>query len=155
MGYVDIIQTLTLPVTYIHIYRCTYLLITCENISSRHCNILYLYPQVRCSQSLRSGKYAAAVLAEQNNENQNAATAGDAHKRDRRDKRSSRQKFSRELLLPPMDYPDTVEAVFVRGACGRFARFAPFAKYVTNTLLIIYQSSIVILMRTILFADTF
>lgn len=32
--------------------------------------------------------------------------------------------------LPPMDYSEMVAAVFERGANGRFAYWAPYAKYV-------------------------
>ncbi|VVC37501.1 Amino acid transporter, transmembrane domain [Cinara cedri] len=61
---------------------------------------------VRISQAMRSGK---------NNGN------GDDADIDNR-------QGNRKLILPPMDYPETVAAVFRRGAGGRFARWAPFAK---------------------------
>jgi len=43
-------------------------------------------------------------------------------------KQPPKQRHSNELVLPPMDYPDTVAAVFKYRANGRFARFAPFAR---------------------------
>jgi len=47
---------------------------------------------------------------------------------------------SNELVLEPMDYPDTVEAVFKYGSEGRFASWAPLAKYVYK----IYKFEIII-----------
>lgn len=84
--------------------------------------------QVRCSQSLRSGKYAAAVLASQKGNNVDADAAND-------DKGSVKLPAykpynSKELLLPPMDYTETAGAVFEYGARGRFARWAPLARCV-------------------------
>lgn len=81
--------------------------------------------QVRCSQSLRSGKYAAAMLASQKKK------SGDADDDKRSDRLPAYMPYdSKELVLPPMDYPDTVDAVFQFGARGRFSRWAPLAKYV-------------------------
>lgn len=37
---------------------------------------------------------------------------------------------SKELFLKPMDYPETVAAVFKYGARGHFAKWSPIAKYV-------------------------
>jgi hypothetical protein len=53
----------------------------------------------------------------------------------------NKQNNGKELLLPPMDYPDTVEAVFKYGSGGHFASWGPFAKYVyTIYTLYIYPS---------------
>lgn len=81
--------------------------------------------QVKTSQALRSGKYAAAYLAEQrrkNNDGNNEVDGGD---------RPPPEKFrSNELILPPIDYPETVHGVFLRGARGYFAESALTIKYV-------------------------
>lgn len=81
---------------------------------------LFCTSQVRVSQALRSGKYAAAILA-------------DREKNAGEDKKNGElppkyQKYSNELLLAPMDYPDTVAAVFQYGARGTFARWAPLVR---------------------------
>ncbi|XP_060858812.1 proton-coupled amino acid transporter-like protein pathetic [Metopolophium dirhodum] len=83
---------------------------------------------VRISQKLRSGKYAAAILAEQN-KNNDGIEGG--HTGQPIDINSS------ELVLEPMDYPDTVEAVFKYGSGGRFASWAPLAKKLTTVSLIV------------------
>jgi len=70
---------------------------------------------------LRSGKYAATILAEQNKNNDGIESEHGGQPIDIN---------SSELVLEPMDYPDTVEAVFKYGSGGRFASWAPFAKYV-------------------------
>jgi len=49
-------------------------------------------------------------------------------------KQPNKQNNGRELLLPPMDYPDTVEAVFKYGSGGRFTHWGPFAKYVYKNI---------------------
>ncbi|CAH1732871.1 proton-coupled amino acid transporter-like protein pathetic [Aphis gossypii] len=87
---------------------------------------------VRCSQILRSGKYAAAILAEQNKNKNNDEDVEEEH-----NKLPNKQNNGRELLLPPMDYPDTVEAVFKYGSGGRFAHWGPFAKKFTTISLIL------------------
>ncbi|XP_060845020.1 proton-coupled amino acid transporter-like protein pathetic [Rhopalosiphum padi] len=84
---------------------------------------------VRCSQILRSGKYAAAILAEKNGNNE-----GDEEEHN---EQPNKQNNGKELLLPPMDYPDTVEAVFKYGSGGHFASWGPFAKKFTTISLIL------------------
>ncbi|XP_029344427.1 proton-coupled amino acid transporter-like protein pathetic [Acyrthosiphon pisum] len=83
---------------------------------------------VRISQKLRSGKYAAAILAEKNKNNDGTERKHDGEPIDIN---------SSELVLEPMDYPDTVEAVFKYGSGGRFASWAPFAKKLTTVSLIV------------------
>ncbi|XP_060845019.1 proton-coupled amino acid transporter-like protein CG1139 [Rhopalosiphum padi] len=85
---------------------------------------------VRCSQTLRSGKYVDIILAEQNGNN-TVAKREDDENVDRK-----HQQENNELLLPPMDYPDTVAAVFKYRARGRFAWLAPFARNFTSTALV-------------------
>lgn len=84
--------------------------------------------QVRCSQSLRSGKYAAAVLASQKSKNVDVDAADNDTGSVKLPAYTSNN--SEELLLPPMNYTETVGAVFEYGARGRFARWAPLARCV-------------------------
>jgi len=79
---------------------------------------------------LRSGKYAAAILAEKNKNNDGIEGQ---HNGELIDINSS------ELVLEPMDYPDTVEAVFKYGSGGRFASWAPLAKYVYKIYKLIWD----------------
>jgi len=85
--------------------------------------------QVRLSQALRSGKYAYAMMNEQDEQdnkkaaNSNSKSGGDDGKQSQEQKR-----YTNELLLPSMDYPDTVAAVFKYGARGRFARWSKVAR---------------------------
>jgi len=66
-------------------------------------------------------------LAEQNSKN--AAANGDVD--DKEDsKLPPKQWHSNQLVLPPMDFPDTVAAVLKYRARGRFAHLASFARYV-------------------------
>lgn len=85
---------------------------------------------VRCSQTLRSGKYVDIILAEQNGNNTAAKVEDD------KNNSKPRRRHSNQLVLPPMDYPDTVAAVFKYRAGGRFARFASFARDFTSTALV-------------------
>ncbi|XP_060859005.1 proton-coupled amino acid transporter-like protein CG1139 [Metopolophium dirhodum] len=88
---------------------------------------------VRFSQILRSGKYVDIILAEQNGNKPVANGEGDGNDDS---KQPSKPRHSNELVLPPMDYPDTVAAVFKYRANGRFARFAPFARNFTSASLV-------------------
>ncbi|KAL4135762.1 hypothetical protein QTP88_007352 [Uroleucon formosanum] len=88
---------------------------------------------VRCSQTLRSGKYVDIILAEQNG---NKTVANGENNGNDNSKLPPRQRYSNELLLPPMDYPDTVAAVFTYRAQGRFAKYASFARHFTSTILV-------------------
>uniref|UniRef100_A0A2H8TWL3 Proton-coupled amino acid transporter 1 n=2 Tax=Melanaphis sacchari TaxID=742174 RepID=A0A2H8TWL3_9HEMI len=88
---------------------------------------------VRCSQTLRSGKYVDIILAEQNSNN-----AGAKRENDDNDDRKipPTLRYNNELLLPPMDYPDTVAAVLKYRARGRFAWLASFARKFTSISLV-------------------
>ncbi|VVC38476.1 Amino acid transporter, transmembrane domain [Cinara cedri] len=93
---------------------------------------------VRMSQALRSGKYAMNVLAEQNNK---VSDGGAVNQRvdNRHGKLQPKHQYSNKLILPPMDYPETVAAVFQYGACGRFSWWAPFFKHFSKiTLAVTY-----------------
>lgn len=76
---------------------------------------------------MRSGKYAAIIMAERNSKNGTGAN-GQVDDGDDFDKFSRSQWKSKELILEPMDYPDTVAAVFKYGAHGRFATWSSFAR---------------------------
>ncbi|XP_025207523.1 proton-coupled amino acid transporter-like protein pathetic [Melanaphis sacchari] len=89
---------------------------------------------VRCSQTLRSGKYAAAILAERNENNEDVE---DVEEESTSNNQSNKQNNGKMLLLPPMDYPDTVEAVFKYGSNGYFASWGPLAKKFTTISLIL------------------
>jgi hypothetical protein len=85
--------------------------------------------QVKTSQALRSGKYASAYFAEQREKNQDGNGEVDG------DNIPPPKKFrSNELILPPIDYPETVHGVFLRGARGYFAGSALTIKYVHTRL---------------------
>ncbi|KAF0767583.1 proton-coupled amino acid transporter-like protein CG1139 [Aphis craccivora] len=79
---------------------------------------------VKCSQTLRSGKYVDIILAEQ--DGNNAVAKGENDGNDDK-KPPPINQYSKELLLPPMDYPDTVATVFKYRARGRFAWLSSFA----------------------------
>lgn len=87
---------------------------------------------VKCSQILRSGKYVDIILAEQNGNN--AIAKGDDENDDK--KPPPIKQYSKEMVLPPMDYPDTVAAVFKYRARARFARLSSFARNLTSTSLV-------------------
>ncbi|CAH1732869.1 proton-coupled amino acid transporter-like protein CG1139 [Aphis gossypii] len=87
---------------------------------------------VKCSQILRSGKYVDIILAEQNGNN--AIAKGDDENDDK--KPPPIKQYSKEMVLPPMDYPDTVAAVFKYRARARFARLSSFARNFTSTSLV-------------------
>lgn len=84
--------------------------------------------KVRSSQALRSGKYAAMIMADRNCKNGNGVN-GQVDDDDDFSKFSRNQRKSKELVVEPMDYPDTVAAVFKYGARGRFASWSSFARY--------------------------
>ncbi|CAI6357784.1 unnamed protein product [Macrosiphum euphorbiae] len=84
---------------------------------------------VRISQKLRSGKYAAAILAEKNK--------NDGGIEGKNDVVEQIDFNSNKLILKPMDYPDTVEAVFKYGSGGHFASWAQRAKKLTTVTLIV------------------
>lgn len=76
---------------------------------------------------LRSGLYAATILAGQKENNEGVE---DEHDKEPIDINS------KKLILKPLDYPETVEAVFRYGSGGRFASWAPFVKYVYKLMYI-------------------
>lgn len=80
--------------------------------------------QVNISQSLRSGKYAA--LAEQDGK---GASNGN-NEEDCGDKPPINKNKSNELILPPLDYPETVAAAIRYGARGYFKSYENIAGYV-------------------------
>lgn len=83
--------------------------------------------KVRCSQALRSGKYAAMIMADRNGKNSNGEADDDDNDFERF---AQKYRDPKDLVLEPMDYPDTVAAVFKYGARGRFASWSSFARYV-------------------------
>jgi len=86
---------------------------------------------VKTSQALRSGKYASAYFAEQREKNQDGNGEVDG------DNIPPPKKFrSNELILPPIDYPETVHGVFLRGARGYFAGSALTIKLLTTIVLV-------------------
>ncbi|XP_001944882.2 proton-coupled amino acid transporter-like protein pathetic [Acyrthosiphon pisum] len=88
---------------------------------------------VRCSQTMRSGKYVDIILAEQNGKKTVGNGDDDGNNGS---KQLARQRHSNELVLPSMDYPDTVANVLKYRAHGRFARFASFARNFTSASLV-------------------
>jgi len=72
---------------------------------------------------LRSGKYSAKILADQNDSNSGTEDNPDGEPIDIN---------SDELVLEPMDYPETVGAVFKYGSGGRFASWSSLARYVNE-----------------------
>ncbi|XP_025419886.1 proton-coupled amino acid transporter-like protein CG1139 [Sipha flava] len=92
---------------------------------------------VRCSQTLRSGKYAAMIIADRNGRDSTGAN-GEADNDDDNNFEKFAQKYrnSKDLVLDPMDYPDTVAAVFKYGARGRFASWSSFARNFTSASLV-------------------
>jgi hypothetical protein len=82
------------------------------------------------------------IIADRNGRDSTGAN-GEADNDDDNNFEKFAQKYrnSKDLVLDPMDYPDTVAAVFKYGARGRFASWSSFARYVLCNVSYVHVSN--------------